>query len=249
MNTIGSAYQLGALSVFSPVQPAIQGYPTEVQSSGADIVEGQTPRSTAADRANELGATESESSPRTPDSREPALSDPSSPEYHRLQELKTRDREVRNHEMAHLAAAGPHARGGPFYDFDRGADGRQYAVGGHVNIDTSTIPGDPKATLLKAETVRRAALAPAEPSPEDRRVATDAVALATEARMEIATERREDLAARLESRSRNGESATEETPENAKAPSTERSSLIARLAAGGALSEVASAGSQIDLHT
>ncbi len=121
-----------------------------------------------------------------------ALKDPTSELFKELQQLKERDREVRTHEQAHLAAAGQHARGGPVYEFERGPDGRRYAVGGHVNIDTSKVAGDPEATLRKADVIRRAALAPAEPSPQDRRVAAQASSMAVEARQEIAQLRLEE---------------------------------------------------------
>ena len=77
-----------------------------------------------------------------------------------LNELRARDAEVRAHEQAHLAAAGPYANGAPTFEFQTGPDGRQYAVGGEVSIDTSPVPGDPEATVRKAQTVKRAALAP-----------------------------------------------------------------------------------------
>jgi hypothetical protein len=47
-------------------------------------------------------------------------------------------------------------------------DGCDYALGGEVAIDTSAIAGDPEATLRKMEQIRRAALAPANPSGQDR---------------------------------------------------------------------------------
>ena len=50
--------------------------------------------------------------------------------------------------------------------------------------------GDPKATLEKAEVVRRAALAPADPSSQDQRVAASASQTAAQARVEIAALRR-----------------------------------------------------------
>lgn len=99
--------------------------------------------------------------------------------------LKKRDREVRAHEQAHSAAAGPYGSA-PKFTYQRGPDGKNYAVGGHVNIDTSPIPGDPQATLQKAETIRAAANAPASPSSQDRAVAADAAAMAVKARMELA---------------------------------------------------------------
>lgn len=109
-------------------------------------------------------------------------------ELRQVQDLKARDREVRAHEQAHAAAAGSLARGGPSFSRQRGPDGRWYAVGGEVQIDTSAVPGDPHATLQKALQIQRAALAPASPSAQDRAVAANAAAMAAEARMEIASE-------------------------------------------------------------
>ena len=93
-----------------------------------------------------------------------------------LRELKLRDAEVRAHESAHLAAGGAHVNGGAGYTYQKGPDGRQYAIGGHVSIDSSSVPGDPEATREKAQEVRRAALAPGEPSGQDRQVAARAAA-------------------------------------------------------------------------
>ena len=105
-----------------------------------------------------------------------------------VEKLRARDREVRAHEQAHAAAAGGHARGGPSYTFERGPDGRQYAVGGEVNIDTSPVEGNPQATIRKAQQIRAAALAPADPSPQDRSVAASASALEARARQELREE-------------------------------------------------------------
>lgn len=101
-----------------------------------------------------------------------------------IRELAARDREVRNHEQAHAAVGGQYA-GSPVYEYIRGPDGVSYAVGGEVSISTSAIPGDPEATIIKARQIRRAASAPAEPSPQDRRVAAEATRLETEARAEL----------------------------------------------------------------
>jgi len=96
-------------------------------------------------------------------------------EQKEVRELKERDRQVRAHEQAHLAAAGGLARSGAAFEYQTGTDGRRYAVGGEVSIDTAPVDGDPQATLRKAAHVRRAALAPADPSPQDRAVAAQAV--------------------------------------------------------------------------
>lgn len=109
-----------------------------------------------------------------------------------IRELQMRDREVRAHEAAHASVGGAYA-GAPTYTFKRGADGQSYAVGGAVSIDISPVKGDPQATLQKAQQVRAAALAPAEPSSQDMRVAQKAQAMASTARMEISQELEEDL--------------------------------------------------------
>ena len=110
-----------------------------------------------------------------------------------IQSLKVRDREVRAHEQAHVAAAGGLAKGGASFNQVRGPDGRLYAIGGEVQIDTSPVSGDPRATIAKAQRVRRAALAPAEPSGQDRQVAAQASATEREARTELLREEAEKL--------------------------------------------------------
>lgn len=116
-----------------------------------------------------------------------------------IAELASRDREVRAHEQAHAAVGGAYA-GAPTYSFKRGPDGKTYAVGGEVSIDVSPIPNDPQATLSKMDVVQRAALAPAEPSAQDRRVAAQAQAQAAQARAELAQVQREEAATAAEER-------------------------------------------------
>lgn len=107
-------------------------------------------------------------------------------------ELQQRDREVKNHEHAHKAAAGRFARSAPSYEFESGPDGNKYAVGGEVQIDTSPVADDPRASIQKFETVRRAALAPANPSSQDRQVAAVAQQEIAKARAELAEAPGED---------------------------------------------------------
>lgn len=108
-----------------------------------------------------------------------------------IEQLKSRDREVRAHEQAHLAAAGSLATSGANYTYQRGPDGVNYAVGGDVKIDTS--PGDtPEDTIRRAQIIRAAAMAPAEPSGQDRAVAAQAASMEADARAELATADMED---------------------------------------------------------
>lgn len=107
-----------------------------------------------------------------------------------IAEMARRDREVRQHEQAHVSVGGQYASA-PRYSFERGPDGRSYATGGEVSIDVSPVSGNPEATIRKMEAVRRAALAVAEPSPQDRAVAASAVRLAMQARTELNAQRAE----------------------------------------------------------
>ncbi|MBO6848873.1 MAG: hypothetical protein JJ867_00170 [Marinobacter sp.] len=104
-----------------------------------------------------------------------------------LSELKARDREVRAHETAHQAVGGQYA-GAISYVFQRGPDGAQYAVGGEVSIDVAPIEGDPQATIEKMRVVRAAAMAPAEPSAQDRSVAAQAMQTMLQAQVEMSRE-------------------------------------------------------------
>ena len=113
--------------------------------------------------------------------------------------LRQRDAAVRRHEQAHAAAGGSFA-GAPSYDYTQGPDGKQYAVSGEVSIDAAPVPGNPQATIDKLEIVRRAALAPSDPSPQDLKVAAQAQADIASARAELARERLASARATVETR-------------------------------------------------
>lgn len=99
-----------------------------------------------------------------------------------IAKLKARDAEVRAHEAAHQAA-GSGLTGGATYTYQTGPDGKRYAIGGEVSIDLST-ESDPEANISKMQRVKSAALAPADPSGQDR-------AVARAAQMEIQNSQRE----------------------------------------------------------
>ncbi|NRB37041.1 MAG: hypothetical protein HRU20_01080 [Pseudomonadales bacterium] len=105
-----------------------------------------------------------------------------------IRQLRVRDREVRAHEAAH-AAAGAELAGAPSYSYQKGPDGRNYAIGGEVGINTSVVKGDPQATLARSEKIRRAALAPINPSAQDMHIATLATRMAVDARAAITAEK------------------------------------------------------------
>lgn len=104
-------------------------------------------------------------------------------EQREIEKLKRRDREVRTHEMAHQSAGGQYA-GSASYSYTTGPDNKRYAVGGSVDINTS--PEDnPEDTVKKAEQVKRAATAPAQPSSADLKIAAKATRMKMEAQAEL----------------------------------------------------------------
>lgn len=113
------------------------------------------------------------------------LGDLTEQERTQLKNLKRRDHQVRTHENAHIAAGSGLVRGGPTYETQTGPDGRDYAVGGHVSIDSSPA-STPEETITKAQMIRLAALAPPEPSGQDLAVAAKAARMEAQARRQIA---------------------------------------------------------------
>ncbi|HEY2902425.1 MAG TPA: putative metalloprotease CJM1_0395 family protein [Polyangia bacterium] len=119
---------------------------------------------------------------------------PLSPEEKQVvQKLEARDAAVHAHEAAHMAA-GKGLTGGASYTYETGPDGRRYAVGGEVPVSLS--PGrTPDETIQNAETVRAAALAPADPSAQDLEVAGQASQMEAQARQEKMAEQRDAVSA------------------------------------------------------
>lgn len=119
-----------------------------------------------------------------PSNKNVNLSQLSDEEQQQVDQLKKTDQEVRAHETAHKNAGGQYA-GSISYTYTVGPDGKRYATGGEVPIDASPIEGDPEATIAKLDVVLAAALAPAKPSAQDRKVAAAAVAGRNQARAEL----------------------------------------------------------------
>lgn len=148
-------------------------------------------------------------------------------EQKQIDELKARDREVKTHEQAHIAAGGSYVKGGATYDYQTGPDGKQYAVGGSVNIDTSPVDGDPEATIAKAQVVIKAALAPAEPSGQDQKVASAARQMMSEARKELTSQNNADTNTDTESKTGTVEESSDTSNKETAAVNTDSSTSSA----------------------
>ncbi len=191
--------------------PALGGAPATGQSNDSSVVCQSCSCSLCTGKTNDRSVQAALESELTPE------------EQRKLQELRQRDTEVRNHEQAHVAAGGQYVTRAPTYEYEIGPDGRRYAVGGEVKIDVSEVPDDPEATIEKARVVQRAALAPVDPSPQDRQVAADAAVMEREARAELREQRMEEMREALEA-------ATAEEPNSADAPQTQIAGLSGAMA-------------------
>lgn len=115
-----------------------------------------------------------------------------SSERQELSLLQQRDQEVRTHEAAHIAAGGSVISGGASFVYQEGPDGKLYAIGGEVPINISS-GSTPQEEIVIAKQVQAAALAPANPSPQDLKVAATAVMMEAKARQELSDLKREEI--------------------------------------------------------
>lgn len=108
-----------------------------------------------------------------------------------LEQFRQTEKEVIAHEMAHKAV-GSGVTGPITYSHTIGPDNQRYIVAGEVSIDARS-GATPEETVAILEKVRQAALAPAEPSPQDLRVAASAVAQIQQAKGEQISEQDEEV--------------------------------------------------------
>ncbi|HCY38192.1 MAG: hypothetical protein DKM50_00380 [Candidatus Margulisiibacteriota bacterium] len=100
-----------------------------------------------------------------------------------IQKLKAAEAQLEAHEMAHKMVGGMYA-GFVTYTMAVGPDGKNYKVQGEVNLDSSAA-ASPEETVRKMERVISAAMAPLNPSPQDRSVVGRAAAMKMQAEQEI----------------------------------------------------------------
>ena len=99
-----------------------------------------------------------------------------------ISRLKQTEEKVKAHEAAHKAVGGNLASSAS-YSYTQGPDGRSYITGGEVQIDMSS-GRTPEETISRMQQVIRAALAPADPSGQDRAVAAQASSQMAEAQQQ-----------------------------------------------------------------
>ncbi|MGM0442970.1 MAG: putative metalloprotease CJM1_0395 family protein [Fibrobacterota bacterium] len=179
----------------SPVNSSVSGRTDSARSvrgeapSAINQKNGIAPRRDHFDRSSDAAPSSAKDSrDKSGSSRE----DLSREEEAQVSELRKRDREVRAHEQAHIAAGGQYVTGGASYSYQNGPDGKRYAVGGEVGIDTSS-EKSPEATIAKMQVVKSAAMAPAKPSGQDRSVAAQASRNEAKARRELREKQQEKM--------------------------------------------------------
>lgn len=102
------------------------------------------------------------------------------------------EKKVIAHEQAHKSVGGEFT-GAMSYSYTNGPDGKRYITGGEVSI---SIPStDDKAQMIRMlERVKNAALAPADPSGQDLKVAASASAKQMAVRADLAKEKTDENA-------------------------------------------------------
>lgn len=155
-----------------------------------DIIETNLLSSHASSSTDTTNKSDDSSTPKAKSKKGEALTPEQEQE---VRELKARDAEVKAHEQAHIAASAGINASAPTYNYQTGPDGVQYAIGGEVNISFSQ-GNDPQENLNNAETMKAAALAPADPSSQDLSVASNADKMIQEAKQQIAAKQEEPAA-------------------------------------------------------
>jgi hypothetical protein len=88
-----------------------------------------------------------------------------------LDKFKKTDLEIRTHEQAHATIG--HTTAPISYNYQKGPDGKMYAVGGSVRLDTS-IPKDPKEAMYKLDQIKKASSGVDNQSSADIGISTQA---------------------------------------------------------------------------
>lgn len=109
-----------------------------------------------------------------------------------VRELAAIDANVRAHEAAHIGAGAGVVSGGATFGYTRGPDGKMYATSGEVPISMKE-GRTPEETIQNARQIVSAAMAPADPSPQDYKVAASAAQTEIQARSEQAREQAEAI--------------------------------------------------------
>ncbi|HED0619267.1 TPA: hypothetical protein R4K79_001381 [Campylobacter jejuni] len=142
-------------------------------------------------------------------------------EVAQVRELQSIDRNVKAHEAAHQAAGGGLA-GAASFTYTRGPDNhdnQMYATAGEVPISMQK-GNTPEETIANARQIAAAAMAPADPSPQDYKVAANAAKMEFEARAEAmklkAEEAKEKEEENKEKDDKNSENSLEKTDKDSK---------------------------------
>ncbi len=148
----------------------------------------------------------------------------------RLQQI---ERDVIAHEQAHIAAGHGLITSGPNYTYTYGPDGKRYAIGGEVGIDTAA-ERKAEANIDKGIRIQAAALAPKDPSAQDYQVAAVGEQLETQGRTDLIQEQRQQQAEAEATAQAHREAEQTPTTEAASPVEGQESSFLLQAAQGQA---------------
>jgi len=182
---------ISSASVYTPTLFEPKEHPSGCQCSGCckEGNEASLPFNEDITKVKKTGEGDEQSSKQTSPTQDTSELTPS--QEQQIVQLQQRDAEVRAHEAAHIAAGGAAVSGAASYSYQKGPDGKLYAVGGEVPISSSG-GNSHEEKIAMARQIQAGALAPANPSPQDLKVASSAALMEAQARQEIALEKSEE---------------------------------------------------------
>lgn len=195
ITTAGSAYRAVQAAGTGSVRPALPAQAQQTDATGQTPAKGiQLPedrvtlsgQKPAEDQQKTVASEADPTQKQEPKPGEKTTTDGTSTEDPQVQaqisRLKQNEEKVKAHEAAHKAAGGNLASSAS-YSYTKGPDGRSYISGGEVQIDMSD-GNTPEETITRMQQVIRAAMAPADPSGQDRSVAAAAASRMAQAQQE-----------------------------------------------------------------
>jgi len=201
MNTAGSVAPVLALSGPNLIQTLQRTASVEASLRARDVAEPSESNNNQT-RSSRLVApldlkTQTEAQSSTPENTEEIVDEGKGPdglteaERQEVQELCSVASRKYDSTSRPMRTGGQYS-GQPSYTYRMGPDGKLYATGGEVKIDAAAVPNNPRATIRKMEQVKRAALAPSQPSAADRQVAAEAQTKLMRAKTELQEQEREE---------------------------------------------------------
>ncbi len=204
INSVNSVYSSSRTSIIEKKQNSLDEKTSTDNSANAEIndeaiISDEAKNLLAAEESQKQSTTTAETNEKSKKDEDESTGDIAAKakegltqeEKQEVAKLKSRDAEVKTHEQAHQAAAAGISASAPNYTYETGPDGKKYAVGGEVQL-SFVMDQNPEANIQSAQTMKAAALAPANPSSQDLAVARHADQIIQQEKQKISEQKAEN---------------------------------------------------------